>query len=176
MFNHDSQEKAEKKLILLHVARRFDFPLTNVQLTDFVISLDLMDYFTLQQYLDELVAGGMLEYSKSDDGFFYLITPKGGDSLDYFEGRLPSGLISLLDEAVEKHKKGLSKHTQVLCDYSKKGESEYVVSLRILENEIVLMNLELSVVSNRQAKEICQRWRENSTQVYTTLIELLTGS
>lgn len=175
MFTKDPKDKADKKLLLLHLFQQFDFPLTNAQTTDFVISLELMDYFTLQQYLGEMVQGSMLEYSKSGSDFFYLITPKGREALEYFKGRLTDGMISSMDEAVATYKKEHAHHMQVLSDYIKKNDSEYIVDLKIMENEITLMDLRLSVVSNRQAKEICDRWKNSSSEIYSTLIGMLTG-
>ncbi len=174
MFKKDSKDKAEKKLVLLHFFVQIDYPLTNAEITDFVVSLDLMDYFTLQQYLSELVDGGMLEYSKSESDFFYLVTVKGKDSLEYFENRLPEGLVSIIDEKVLDYKKHRSVKSKVSCSHSKLSDSEYIVELKIMENELMLMNLELNVVSNKQAKEICSNWKNTSTEVYTAIIKMLT--
>jgi hypothetical protein len=174
MFTKDPQDKAENKLVLLHLFMKMDYPLTNAEITDFVVSLDLMDYFTLQQYLVELVDGSMLEYSKSESDFFYLLTTKGSESLDYFKNRLPDGLILLINDGVSNYKKQHAMRTRVTCNHSKLSDSEYIVDLNIMENELTLINLKLSVVSNRQAKEICERWKISSTEVYSTIIKMLT--
>jgi hypothetical protein len=174
MFKKDPKGKAENKLVLLHLLMKMDYPLTNAEITDFVVSLDLMDYFTLQQYLVDLVDGGMLEYSKSESDFFYLITTKGNESLDYFKNRLPDGLILLINEGVSNYKKQHAPRTRISCSHSKLSDSEYVVDLNIMENELTLINLKLSVVSNKQAKEICERWKNSSSKVYGTIIKMLT--
>jgi len=175
MFTKDPKDKAENKLVLLHLFMEMDYPLTNAEITDFIVSLNLMDYFTLQQYLVELVDGGMLEYSKNESDFFYLITAKGIESLNYFKNRLPEGLVLLIDNGVSNYKKQHALRTRVNCSHSKVSDSEYIVDLNITENELTLINLRLSVVSNRQAKEICERWKQSSTEVYTTVINMLTG-
>ncbi|MBK5252393.1 MAG: DUF4364 family protein [Peptostreptococcaceae bacterium] len=174
MFTKDPKDKAENKLVLLHLFMKMDYPLTNAEITDFVVSLDLMDYFTLQQYLVELADGGMLEYSKSESDFIYLITTKGIESLDYFKNRLPDGLILLINEGVSNYRKQHAMRTRVGCSHSKLSDSEYVVDLSIMENELTLINLKLSVVSNKQAKEICERWKNTSSDVYGTIIKMLT--
>ncbi len=174
MFTKDPKDKAENKLVLLHLFMKMEYPLTNAEITDFVVSLDLMDYFTLQQYLVELVDGGMLEYIKSESDFIYLITTKGIQSLDYFKNRLPNGLIVLINEGVSKYKKQHAVRTKVSCNHSKLSDSEYIVDLSIMENELTLINLKLNVVSNRQAKEICERWENSSSEVYGAIIKMLT--
>lgn len=174
MFTKDPQNKAENKLVLLHIFMKMDYPLTNAEITDFVVSLDLMDYFTLQQYLVELVEGGLLENSKSESDFIYLITTKGVESLDYFKNRLPDGLLLVINEGISNYKKRHILRTKVSCSHSKLSDSEYIVDLSIMENELTLINLKLSVVSNRQAKEICERWENSSSEVYGTIIKMLT--
>ena len=42
------------KLIVLTMLDRVDFPLTNAQISDFILTKEYTNYFTLQQVLSEL--------------------------------------------------------------------------------------------------------------------------
>ncbi len=53
MFTHDSKQEVKHKLLILYTIDEFKIPLTNTQLTDFIMELNFMDYFSLQQYLTD---------------------------------------------------------------------------------------------------------------------------
>ncbi|SHJ61290.1 protein of unknown function [Geosporobacter subterraneus DSM 17957] len=173
MFYNNTQQLAEHKLLLLYILDRFEIPLTNTQLTQFVMEKDYMNYFLLQQYLGELVSSSMLEYSESEGNYFYLITEKGKNTLQFFSDRLSSTLTATLDQAVEMKKQVLLKEMQILADYTKKKESEYIVDLKVIENDITLIDLKLNVVSNKYAKEICDKWKREAPKLYGEIIHLL---
>ena len=48
------------KLIILYMLDKVDFPLTNSQISEFVLDKGYTDYFKLQQALSELAAGGLM--------------------------------------------------------------------------------------------------------------------
>ena len=48
------------KLIILYMLKKVDFPLTNAQISEFVLDQEYTTYFTLQQAISELVQGKTL--------------------------------------------------------------------------------------------------------------------
>ena len=48
------------KLIILYMLDKVDFPLTNSQISEFVLDKGYTDYFKLQQALSELADGGLI--------------------------------------------------------------------------------------------------------------------
>ncbi|TCO73683.1 DUF4364 family protein [Marinisporobacter balticus] len=173
MFYDNTQQLAKHKLILLYLFDRFSTPLTNTQITQFIMEKDYMNYFLLQQFLGELENTGMLEYSESNTSFLYLLTEKGKRTLEYFKNRLANELIDELNESVEQKKKILLKAMQITADYSKKKEDEYIVDLKVVENNITLIDLKLNVVSNKHAKQICDKWKKEAQNIYGDMINLL---
>ncbi|QXM05552.1 DUF4364 family protein [Crassaminicella indica] len=176
MFDNNTQRLAEHKLILLYIFDKFSMPLTNTQITQFVMEKDYMNYFLLQQFLGELTDTGMLEYSKSNSSFFYVITEKGQRTLQYFENRLSNELIDTLEESIEEKKKILLKERQVTASYKKQKENDYIVDLKVIENHITLIDLKLNVVSNKHAKQICDKWKKEAQNIYGQIINLLIES
>ena len=172
MFSN-SQESAENKLIILLIMNQFSIPLTNSQIMEFVLEKDYMNYFYLQQALGELVSSGMLEYSQSDESFFYLITEKGKNTLQYFSERLDLQLRSSIEKSVSLKKQMLLRELQVLADYVKERDNEYIVDLKVIENNITLIDLKLNVISNKQAKQIWERWKNEAPHLYGDILNLL---
>ena len=48
------------KLIILYMLDKVDFPLTNSQISEFVLDKGYTDYFKLQQALSELADSGLI--------------------------------------------------------------------------------------------------------------------
>ncbi|WP_432408599.1 DUF4364 family protein [Wukongibacter sp. M2B1] len=173
MFSNNSKEDAQKKLLLLHIFNKFEVPITNNQITDFIMENDLLNYFVLQQFLSELVDTSLLEYSNNEEHYYYLITEKGKDTLNYFKDRLSENLLSKIDSSIENKKKILLKETQISANYKKKSKNDYLVELKVVENDITLIDLKLDVVSNKQAKIICDNWKNKAQDIYGEIINLL---
>lgn len=55
---------AESKLILLYFIEKIGFPLSNSEICQFSLEKNYMDYFSVQQYLSELVEAHLLEKIK----------------------------------------------------------------------------------------------------------------
>lgn len=173
MFTSNPKHEAEKKLLLLYIFDKFQIPLTNNQITDFIMENELLNYFMLQQFLSELVNSSLVEYIKNEDNFYYLITEKGKNTLNYFIDRIPEDLSFTIDKLVEKMKKILLKETQISANYVKKSKDDYIVELKVVENNITLIDLKLDVVSNKQAKQICDKWKRKAQDIYGEIIKLL---
>lgn len=172
MFSN-TQESAEYKLILLYIFNQFSIPLTNTQVMDFVLEKDYMNYSFLQQSLGELASSGMLEYSKSNEDFFYLITEKGEKTLQYFIERLNNDLRKDLEKAITIKKQIIQREMKIVADYIKENDTEYIVDLKIIENNIKLIDIKLNVISNKHAKQICKKWKLEAPYLYGDIIKLL---
>ena len=48
------------KLIILYMLKKVDFPLTNSQISEFVLDEGYTTYFKLQQAISELIASGFV--------------------------------------------------------------------------------------------------------------------
>lgn len=176
MFIENSNELAQNKLILIYIFNTVDYPMTNSEITQFVLENNHMNYFLVQQYLRELVDSEFLSIVTKDGNEYYNITSKGSEVLKYFCERIPKETKDIIEEKYLIKKKEKIKETQILGNYYKKNESEFIVNLKVIENEITLFNLSLNVVSKKQAKMICNRWKENPETLYKQFIQLLTDN
>lgn len=173
MFANNTKVEAENKLLLLYILNKFEIAITNNQITDFIMENELMNYFVLQQFLSELVNASLLEYTQNEEHYYYLITEKGKDTLNYFKDRLSDKLLTKIDQAVDNRKKVILKETQISANYKKKSKNDYSVELKVIENDITLIDLKLDVVSNKHAKTICDNWKNKAQDIYGEIIKLL---
>lgn len=164
---------AENKLILLYFLFKMDFPLTNTQITRCVMENTLINYFDLQQYLNDLFNSKLIEYFDNKSKHFYALTELGKSTLDSFHKRISASLCDIIDQYVEKNKAIVRSETQVISKYEKVKEKEYIVNCKVIENDIILIDITLNVVSSKQARQICNNWGAKATLIYKNLIDNL---
>jgi len=173
MFNNSSQQLAESKLLLLYIFDRIEFPMSNSEITQFALENDIMDYFMLQQYLGELKDSKFIIENQKDNEYVFIITETGKSTLSYFVNRIPKSQIERIDQLLNIQKEKFIKNTQIKADYIKLKDDEYLVRLDVIEKDMPIINLKLSVANNKQAKQICEKWRQSAPSLYGQIINLL---
>lgn len=169
----DSGILADKKLMILYLLCKIDIPLTKTQITNAILENNLIDFFTFQQCISELEEAGMIKQVMNQKKQCFAITDSGNKAVEVFEQRISKNTAGIIDNYISKNKDVLKKESQVIAEYSKTGDKEYIVSLKVIEKDLVLMDLKLSVVSAKQAKQVCEKWKNSSEKIYSQLINSL---
>ena len=173
MFTDDNDELVQNKLLILYILDKVDIAMTNTEITQFILENNYMNYFLVQQFLGELVNSKFVEFSTRDGNEYYHLSNAGKDTLSFFSDRISNTLRDEIDDRYKEKKIEMIKETQVIGNYYKKSELEYIVNLKAIEKDIVLLNLSLSVVSSKQAKLICGNWKKNPEIIYKNIFDLL---
>jgi predicted transcriptional regulator len=147
-----------------------NIPLTKQQVTNAVLENNLIDFFTFQQCTSELEEAGMIKQVTHQKKQCLQTTDGGKKALGVFEQRIPQNVTDIIDNYIASNKDSLKKESQVIAEYKKINDKEYIVSLKVIENELVLMDLKLSVVSAKQAKQVCEKFKSSSEKIYSQLI------
>ncbi|MFZ5352223.1 MAG: DUF4364 family protein [Bacillota bacterium] len=171
--NNESNRIASNKLVLLFIMKKADMPLTKSQLSNIVLENNLINYFTLQQYITELEEAELIKIVDPNKKEAYIVTDSGIKTLDVLVDRIPGGIKKILSDYIERNKDNLKKESHIIADYAKQAENEYIVNLKVMENDIALIDLKLSVVSSRQAKFICEKWKNSSQIIYKQIMDTL---
>lgn len=171
MVNTNTKEIAQNKLIILLLLKEIKFPLTTQQITDIILEKNLINYFDLQICMKELEESNFISSNKNTST--YSITDIGLKTLDVFINRIPNSTRKQVKDYISKNKESLLLENQVHANFIKKGENEYVVVLKVTENEITLIELKLNLVSSKQANIICAKWKESYSQVYEQIMNIL---
>ena len=69
------------KLIILKMLTQIDSPLTNSQISEFILEKEYTNYFTVQQVLAEMEETGLVTISSSHNSSIYHITDTGRETL-----------------------------------------------------------------------------------------------
>ena len=188
-----SRETVQNKLILMYIIRNLNAPATNSNITKLVLQTRLMNYFVLQQCLDDLLESRLILLASGDlsGGFSgdissdtsgnasgkserYIITNSGSQTLDYFQNLIPPGIKKRLDKILSESSKELQAEAQVTADFVPESEDKFNVRLKIGERDFQLIDINVAVGTKKDAREICDNWLKHSSVIYAEIIESLT--
>lgn len=161
------------KLIILTMLERVDFPLTNAQISDFILTKEYTNYFTLQQVLSELVETELLEENTVRNSTYYHVTEKGKETLNFFGHMVSEAIHEDMDTYFRANAIALRDEMAVRADYYENNHEEYNVRLRVMEKESAVIDLTLSVPTESQANSICDNWKKKNQKLYAYLMQEL---
>ena len=160
MSEESIRQLAEHKLIILHLLQKMGIALSNSEICQFLLEKNYMDYFSIQQYLTELVDAGWLEKSWEQNNTRYTLTDEGDEIVNYF-----------LNHISEHAKNEINTYVQ---ENSKRIRAEYAVTANYFpEINDDFLEISVSVVSKQQALAICRNWRKNVSHLYGTILTSL---
>lgn len=169
----DTTDLAENKLLLLYIFDRIKLPISNIQITQIVLENNFINYFTLHQYISELLTSSLLKYTAEDNKNRLIITEKGSKVLSMFQKRLTKNKLEVIDEYLDLHLDKIKKDITVTAEYTIENKNNYIVNLIATENNNVLIDLKINVPTNKQARELCNKWKNSSSELYEKIIHLL---
>lgn len=163
-------ELAENKLLLLYIIKSIKYPISNTQLTDIVLENSFINYFMLQQYISELISSEFLKYEEKDSKEVLILTIKGDRVLYFFKDRISINKLSLIDNYVLKKMESIKKELSISSDYTIDNNNSFLVNLKAMENNSIIIDLNINVPSKEEAKNICNKWKKNSSDIYNKII------
>jgi DNA-binding PadR family transcriptional regulator len=138
-----------------------DLPMSRSQITEFIIDKELMNHFTLEENLAEMVERGFLEVThenaKDVSTTRYTLTEDGVTSLEFLESQIPRPAQTLISQYVRENRSKIKKSFEKTANYFPNIESdEYTVKLAILDDKrgSTLMEIQVPVITREQAKHI----------------------
>ena len=169
-----NREVVENKLILLYLIDRINVPVSNLQITKLILENKFMNYFLLQQYLNELYEGKFLEAESTGKKVLYKITQTGKQSLEYFSGLIPSGIKGRIDNSFSAIKKKIRNETLITADFMPESENEFIATCKVGEDNFALMEINVTVGTRNDARSICNNWKKHTQDIYAEIINVLT--
>ena len=165
------QAPVESKLLILYLLEKMALPISTSQISLFVLEEGLMNFFELQQCLAEMVESKYIDAVKDNYNTRYQITDLGATSLKYFEGHLSAHIRNKAGKYVLENREDIKKDYEITANYFKDIRSgEYEVKCGIYEDDAMLMEINIAVVSRGQARDICDNWKNNVSHIYDKVL------
>ena len=102
------------KLIILYMLDKVDFPLTNSQISEFILNEGYTNYFTLQQTLSELSESGFIREESTHSRTFYHLTDEGIQTLKFFKNDISAAIQDDIDTFLQQKKYELKNEINLL--------------------------------------------------------------
>mgnify|MGYP003306914945 FL=1 len=161
------------KLIVLYMLDKVAFPLTQSQISEFVLDKGYTNYLTLQQVISELIETNLVTAHTTLNRTQLTITKEGKDSLGFFEGRISDAIKQEIIDFFKENSMELRNEVSVVSNYYKSVNGEYEAVLTAKDGDSTLVEIKLSVPTPQIASEICDNWSKRNQEVYQTLTRML---
>lgn len=170
----DNATLAENKVLILYILNLVNRPLSNDEFYKLVLSVTDMNYFYFQQFLLDLTADKYIEAYVMESMPLYRITDFGKNALSLTKDVLPGILKLKVDENFKTELDIIEEESSISADFMPKSEKEFIVTCKIVENNVTTFELKTFAGSIQTAKTICSNWKENASKIYPQVIKLLT--
>lgn len=161
------------KLIVLYMLDKVTFPLSNSQISEFILDREYTNYFHLQQALFELTDAGLVTLEAVRNTSYYHLTEEGETALNYFSTEIPTAIKEEITDFLTKKGCDLQNKLVTSADYYKTGTQEYAVRCQAKDKGMTLMDMTISVPSRDAAEAMCNNWEHKCEDVYSSLMEML---
>lgn len=161
------------KLIILFILDKVDFPLTNAQLSNFILDKGYTNYFNIQQAIKELDSSSLLKGETVRNSSYFVITDAGRETLTFFNKEIGDTIKSEILDYLKENKYKLREEVSTLSEYYEAKKGEFVAHCYVQEQGSKIVEISLNVTSEEEAEAICNNWKEKSQEVYAYLMQNL---
>lgn len=161
------------KLIILYMLDKVDFPLTNSQISEFILEEGYTNYFKLQQTISELIESGFIHEESTHSRTFYHLTEEGAETLHFFKNDISPAIQQDIDTFLSHKKYDLKNQASIKSDYYRNTAGEYSVCCQVIEHEVPLIELTLTVPTETEAQKLSNNWQKKNQEIYAMLMAKL---
>lgn len=165
---------AENKILILYTLEHSKINLTKAQFSNVILECIYINYFELQQYIEELIKTDLVELDIFNEKEVLAISSKGQSVLEMFKDRIQHHKKKIIDRYLVENINQLIKETTIAHDLSEGPQGTYQVTLKAFENKEELIKLEMNFPTKDTAQSAIQNWKNKSTKVYEILYKELT--
>lgn len=171
----NKNEEKIYKLMILYMLKRAQFCLSNTQIVSFFQDLEILDYFSVQNIIGDMLETGLIEENKGKTKSLYSQTTQGAECIKYFEEDIGKENIAKINEYLKKNKVQMREESNCLSDFCEGKNCNYDAHLEIMEGKDSLFSINITVPDPETARQLCENWKENSQNIYQYIMKKLLG-
>ncbi|MGN0481440.1 MAG: DUF4364 family protein [Lachnospiraceae bacterium] len=161
------------KFMVLYMLSRVSFPLTNSQISNFMLDKEYTNYFTLQEVLSDLSANNFIQEVTYRNATQYILTDEGKETISYFPNVISDGIKHDIDEFLKENQYELKSEVGTTAHYYRSDRNDYIVSFQVKEGDSSLIDLKVTVPTEEIADTMCSKWKDNSQGIYEYIMHHL---
>ena len=163
------QDDLDLKLLILYIMDRTAGPITFLQLFELALFDAGVDYFSLRQAVDHMVATGQLALEEER----YAITEKGRRNSQICEGGLPRSVRRHCDDNLIQVNAALRRESQVRARIMDREDGTATLCLSLEDDSSPLLHLALLSPGREQAERWAEAFQSDPSALYINVIKLL---
>lgn len=161
------------KLIILYMLKNSESPLSNSQISEFILEREYTGYFQLQQAISELLEAELITMHTVSNTSYYQLSEDGSNTLKYFADELSPEIKNEVRQYLRKNGQEIQERILTPADFYPTGQGSYAVRCQIAENNVAVLDLTFTAPSQDAAKAICENWPDKCQNIYTKIMEEL---
>ena len=161
------------KLIVLYMLSKVDFPLTNAQISEFILDEGYTTYFKLQQAISELIESGFIREESTHSRTFYHLTEEGAETIHFFKNDISPAIQQDINTFLKEKQYELKNEVSVKSDYYRNSNQEYSVRFQVIEHGVPLIDLTVTAPTEAEAETIANNWTKKNQEVYAMIMSNL---
>ena len=114
------------KLIILYFLSLTKQPMSNAIISDFILTNNYTDYFSIQETLTNLLEDDMIESEQTHATSYYKIKPAGQEILTFFGKQLPDSTKAQIRKYLSENRVSIVENTSIHTDYTHVKNKEYI--------------------------------------------------
>ncbi len=165
------RQKIDIKVLILYILKRLPAPVSQNMLTELTLIDNATNYFDYIECLTELEQKDLIIMTEGDK---YTITPKGIRTATEMESGLPYTIRIKAASGAERAAKILAREAMIRTSHKEKPEGGFTVSLSLSDGLGEMLHLDILAGTDKQAKEMEQRFRKHAESLYLRIAGILT--
>ena len=161
------------KLIILYFLSLTKQPMSNAIISDFILTNNYTDYFSIQETLTNLLEDDMIESEQTHATSYYKIKPAGQEILTFFGKQLPDSTKAQIRKYLSENRVSIVENTSIHTDYTHVKNKEYIARCSIVERGSVLLEVSLNVPTEEEAIQVCKNFKKKNEKIYSLLFSEL---
>lgn len=161
------------KLIVLYMLGCIDFPLTNSQISEFVLEQGYTNYFKLHQVIGELIDDRLIRKESTHNRTLYYLTEEGEKTVRLFQNDISSEIRKDIRTYLKNNEYKLKDEISVKADYYLNSAGEYNVRCQIMEQGLPLIDLTVTAPTKSEASTIANNWSAKNQEIYALVMKTL---
>ena len=163
---------SEKRLILLYILSAAD-RISDLQLLQYLSCNDLMGYFDMMMALQALCAQGQCVRTDNPFGSDYALTDAGREAIALFGEKVPFSVRERIASGAPLWRERIRAERETPAVYRQNPRGEYELQLSIVEQDMPMLRLSLSLPTEEMAKRFRGRWAEKAAGIYADIFRAL---
>ena len=159
------------KVMVLYFLNRAGIPLTRVQIASFFSEKGYASYVNLQTVFARLAESGLIREEQVLNRTRVHLTSEGQQTLSLFSNELTAEIKKDIDDFLKENAKSFQRELQLYANYHMTEGRNFLATLRMSEQGSTLLEINISLPSEKLARETCRRWSEQHDEIYTYLLE-----